>query len=183
MEKTRKRSLQLLFISFMLYAILGWCYEVFLEVVIYKWGFTNRGVLFGPYCPVYGVGALTFLFVLDKIMRKKDSLLFTLIKPFIIFLGCMFIATLIELIASYILEFATGSWPWQTYAEYKYNYQARIALSTSLRFGLGGTLFMYVVQPIFDHVLSKPSKKTLNIIALTMAFIVFADCIYTFIIK
>ena len=76
MEKTRKRSLQLLFISFMLYAILGWCYEVFLEVVIYKWGFTNRGVLFGPYCPVYGVGALTFLFILDKIMRKKDSLLF-----------------------------------------------------------------------------------------------------------
>jgi uncharacterized membrane protein len=92
-------------------------------------------------------------------MRKKDSLLFTMIKPFTIFLGCMFIATLIELIASYILEFATGSWPWQTYAEYKYNYQARIALSTSLRFGLGGTLFMYVVQPIFDHVLSKPSKK------------------------
>lgn len=183
MEKTRKRSLQLLFISFMLYAILGWCYEVFLEVVIYKWGFTNRGVLFGPYCPVYGVGALTFLFVLDKIMRKKDSLLFTLIKPFIIFLGCMFIATLIELIASYILEFATGSWPWQTYAEYKYNYQARIALSTSVRFGLGGTLFMYVVQPLFDFILSKPSKKTLNMIAGGFLFIILVDCVYTFFIK
>ena len=46
------------FIYFMLYAIIGWCYEVFLEVVVYRWGCTNRGVLFGPYCPVYGLGAL-----------------------------------------------------------------------------------------------------------------------------
>ena len=47
------------FIYFMLYAIFGWLYEVFLEVVIYRWGFSNRGVLFGPYCPVYGFGAIT----------------------------------------------------------------------------------------------------------------------------
>ena len=51
------------FIYFMLYSIIGWIYEVFLEVVVYKWGFTNRGVLFGPYCPVYGFGALAFLFI------------------------------------------------------------------------------------------------------------------------
>lgn len=180
MKKNIKRSVSLLFISFVLYAVLGWCYEVFLEVVIYKWGFTNRGVLFGPYCPVYGVGALSFLFVLDRIMQKKDILWFNIIKPIIIFLGCMFIATFIELIASYILEFATGSWPWQTYAEYKYNYQARIALSTSLRFGLGGTLFMYIVQPFFDFILSKPNRKTLNIIAGVLLFVLLSDCIYTF---
>lgn len=40
------------FICFMLYSVFGWLYEVFLEVVVYQWGFTNRGVLFGPYCPV-----------------------------------------------------------------------------------------------------------------------------------
>ena len=44
---------------FFLYAIIGWLYEVFLEVVIYKWGFSNRGVLFGPWLPVYGFGAFT----------------------------------------------------------------------------------------------------------------------------
>ena len=46
---------------FFFYSMLGWLYEVFLEVVVYRWGFTNRGVLLGPYCPVYGVGALVFL--------------------------------------------------------------------------------------------------------------------------
>lgn len=42
---------------FLMYAIVGWAYEVFLEVVVYQWGYSDRGVLFGPYCPVYGVGS------------------------------------------------------------------------------------------------------------------------------
>lgn len=52
-----KKNLNNYIIYFMLYSIIGWLYEVFLEVVIYKWGFSNRGVLFGPYLPVYGFGA------------------------------------------------------------------------------------------------------------------------------
>ena len=28
---------------FFFYSVLGWLYEVFLEVVVYRWGFTNRG--------------------------------------------------------------------------------------------------------------------------------------------
>jgi len=185
MKKTadKKRTVPQLFICFWLYAILGWCYEVFLEVVVYRWGFTNRGVLFGPYCPVYGVGALTFLLCFGALMRKKDLKWLNIVKPLIIFVGCMAVATLIELAASYILEAATGSWPWQTYADYKYNYQARIALSTSVRFGLGGLLFMYAVQPLYDRLLSKPSRKTINIIAAALLVTVIADCIYTFFIK
>ena len=54
------------FMYFMMYAIIGWLYEVFLEVVIYNWGFSNRGVLFGPYLPVYGVGALIFILCFYK---------------------------------------------------------------------------------------------------------------------
>ena len=176
-------KLQKYFICFVLYAVLGWSYEVILETFIYQWGFTNRGVLFGPYCPAYGVGAMSFLLCLGKLMRKKDIRWLNIIKPIIIFIGRAAIATLIELTASYILEFASGSWPWQTYEDYKYNFQGRIALSTSLRFGLGGTIFLYIVQPFFDWILLKPSKKQLNIISAVMLAILSADCIYTFIIK
>ncbi len=178
-----KQQLQKLFICFMMYAVLGWCYEVILETFIYQWGFSNRGVLFGPYCPVYGVGALSFLLCLNPLMRKKDVKWLNIAKPLLIFIGCMTIATVIELIASYILEFFTGAWPWQTYAEYKYNFQARIALSTSLRFGLGGTLFLYIVQPFYNLLLSKPKERTINIIAVILLIAVGADCIYTFLIK
>ena len=56
---------------FFLYSVIGWCYEVVLEVFIYKWGFSNRGVLFGPYCPVYGVGALVFIFTVYVLVKNK----------------------------------------------------------------------------------------------------------------
>lgn len=177
-----KQYIQKLFLCFMMYAVLGWCYEVILETFIYRWGFSNRGVLFGPYCPVYGVGALTFLGCFGWLMNKKDIKWLNIIKPVLIFIGCTAVATVIELAASYILEAATGAWPWQTYERYKYNFQARIALSTSLRFGIGGTIFMYVVQPFFNWILSKPGRKTLNIITAVTAVIVIADCICTFLI-
>ena len=182
-EIKEKQLFQKYFLCFWMYAVLGWCYEVVLETFIYRWGFSNRGVLCGPYCPVYGVGALTFLVCFGALMRKKDVKRLNFVKPVIIFVGCTAVATLIELAASYILEAATGAWPWQTYERYKYNFQARIALSTSLRFGLGGTIFMYIVQPIFNRILSKPERKTLNIITVAVIVIVAADCVYTFIIK
>ena len=52
--QSKLQTIEKLFLYFLMAAIIGWCYEVFLEVVVYRWGFQNRGVLFGPYCPVYG---------------------------------------------------------------------------------------------------------------------------------
>ena len=53
-----RRKTEQYFIFFMLCSVIGWLYEVFLEVVVYRWGFSNRGVLFGPYCIIYGIGGL-----------------------------------------------------------------------------------------------------------------------------
>lgn len=166
-----------MFICFMLYAMIGWLYEVFLEVVIYQWGYSDRGVLFGPYCPVYGVGATIFVLAFYK--YKKESASNPILKMVALFMGCMFIATLIELITSYILELLTGSWPWQTYVDYAINYQGRIALSPSIRFGLGGILFLYIIQPLFDKVLGKLQKKTINIIGGVLLVILVVDMIVT----
>ena len=60
-------------VYFTFYSVIGWCYEVFLEVVVYRWGFSNRGVLFGPYTPVYGVGALAFLLLVYPVIRNKKG--------------------------------------------------------------------------------------------------------------
>ena len=151
------------YLYFMMYAIIGWCYEVFLEVVVYKWGFTNRGFLFGPYCPVYGFGALAFILCFNKFIHKKEPQFLKFIKPFIIFLGCMFVATTLELLTSYIMEYFTGKWPWQTYSDYRINFQARIALSPSIRFGLGGVIFLYIIQPLFEKVINKMKPKVFNV--------------------
>ena len=170
------------FIYFVLYAIFGWIYEVFLEVVVYKWGFSNRGVLFGPYCPVYGFGALAFIFTVYPIIKNKKGWKKWLWVP-VVFLLCMIIATSIELVTSYICEWTMGSWPWQTYADYKINFQARIALSPSIRFGLGGVAFLYLIQPLYEKITDKLGRKKINIVAISMAIILIIDMIYTFFIK
>ena len=151
------------YLYFMMYAVIGWLYEVFLEVVVYRWGFSNRGVLFGPWLPVYGFGALAFIFTIGRVLKNKTLKQKLLLIP-IVFLGCMIIATTIELVTSYICELFMGSWPWQTYADYKYNFQARIALNPSIRFGIGGVVFLYLLQPLFEKLLNKLPKKVLNII-------------------
>ena len=172
-------TLQCYFLYFLLYSILGWCYEVFLEVVVYRWGFTNRGVLFGPYCPVYGVGALAFLLCFGKLMAKREPRWLRVVKPVLIFLGCMAVATAIELVTSYILEAITGSWPWQTYVDYAINFQGRIALSPSVRFGLGGVLFLYVLQPLFERLVGALGDGTRQIAFYAAAGVMVVDGLCT----
>lgn len=136
------------FLYFFCYSVFGWCYEVFLEVVVYRWGFSNRGVLFGPYCPVYGFGMLLFLCTIYRLIKNKSLKEKIKLTP-IVFIGCCVIATIIELITSYLCEFFIGSWPWQTYVDYAINFEGRIALSPSIRFGLGGVFFTLFYSTIF----------------------------------
>ncbi len=171
------------FIYFVMYAVVGWLYEVFLEVVVYRWGFSNRGVLFGPYAVIYGFGALIFIFSLSKLIAYKKSKPLNIVKPIIIFVLCALIATAIELIATYGLEFFTGSWPWQTYVDYEYNFQARIALSPSIRFGIGGVVFLYIVQPLFEKLVSKLKETTIIKLSSILAVVLIVDVIYTLFIR
>ena len=150
-----------------------------MEVVIYRWGYSDRGVLFGPYCPVYGVGALTFLLCFGRLMKKQEPRWLRLAKPIFIFLGCMTVATVIELATSYGLEALTGSWPWQTYRNYSINFQGRIALSPSVRFGLGGVFFLYIVQPRWERLVGKLPGKTRSIVFWMTLVGFLADCVAT----
>lgn len=168
------------FLYFFAYSVIGWCYEVFLETVIYRWGFSNRGVLFGPYCPVYGFGMLLFIFTIYRLIKEKPLKTRLIMIPVTI-IGCALVATAVELVTSYICEFFTGSWPWQTYADYNINFQARIALSPSIRFGLGGAVFLYLVQPLFENAVRKLGNLKLTIAAL-LALIMALDLLITVII-
>ena len=167
-----------LVIYFALYSIVGWIYEVFLEVVVYHWGFTNRGVLFGPYCPVYGFGALAFILLVYPLIRDIQYRKRLLWIP-AVFVLCMLIATAIELGTSYALEYLTGSWPWQTYADYRINFQARIALSPSIRFGLGGVFFLYVLQPLFEKLSTGMSDRARRRTAIVILIVFAVDLAHT----
>lgn len=176
------RKIEEYFLYFMMYSVIGWCYEVFLEVVVYRWGFSNRGVLFGPYCIVYGFGALLLIVLLTKLKKKKIKLKNINITPVIMFISIIFITTITELIASYIMEFTSGNWLWD-YTRFNFNFEGRVALNPSIRFGIGGMIFLYVLQPLFEKVIKILSNKKINIISLIVGVIFAIDLIYTFIIS
>jgi uncharacterized membrane protein len=58
------------YITFCVYALIGWIYEVTWYLVVRN-KFVNRGVLFGPFLPIYGFGLLILLLLLKRFMKKK----------------------------------------------------------------------------------------------------------------
>lgn len=63
------------YLTFCVYALIGWLYEVFwMWFVVPPKHFVNRGVLIGPFLPIYGFGMLILLVILKKFMSKKHEL-------------------------------------------------------------------------------------------------------------
>lgn len=157
----KKIGFQGWFLCFLAYSVLGWVYEVALETVVYHWGFSNRGFLFGPYLPVYGVGALLIVWCLRGLTRRRLRLGRVNVTPAVVFLAVMALTTAVELAASYLLEWCTGGWLWD-YTRYAIQWQGRICLSASVRFGLGGMVFLYLLQPLFEGGLHRlgPRRRT-----------------------
>ena len=169
------------FIYFMLYSIIGWIYEVFLEVVIYRWGFSNRGVLFGPYCVIYGFGALILIFSLSWLQKKRIYIGKILITPILVFIGIVLVTTVVELIGSYIMEFTRGEWLWD-YTRFAFNFEGRIALNPSIRFGIGGMIFLYGLHPLFRKFCGIYTDRVIYTVSSVLAVILLADVIFTFIL-
>lgn len=82
-----------LYAYFMIYSFLGWAMEsTYVSINAKKW--VNRGFINGPFCPIYGTGALLILLALKPV---SDSIL-------LLFLGGFVIATVVEYLIGLILE-------------------------------------------------------------------------------
>ena len=122
------------FFYFILYSIIGWGYETALCSVRDR-AFVNRGFLNGPYCPIYGVGAVLFLVLLGK---EKSALL--------IFLFGGVIASAIEFATSYAMEKAFGA-RWWDYSDYPFNLDGRICLGAAAVFGTFAVVLIKLLHP------------------------------------
>lgn len=151
-------------------------------MVVYQWGFSNRGSLTGPYCIVYGFGALLLILCLHRLQQKEIRIGRLLITPVLVFVGIVIITTVVELIASYISEYLTGSWMWD-YTRFAWDFQGRIAPNPSIRFGLGGMVFLYVFQPLFKRLTGAMNGKILSVVFGALLLIMGVDAVYTFFLK
>lgn len=159
MKKGFEKIKYLLFL-FICFSIIGWIYEVAL-FLIYDHIFVNRGVLYGPWLPVYGAGALVIYLLFYHLKKKPVKIGKLNIRPLLIYIYIVLMTTLVELLTTYIIEFLKSDWRklWD-YSGSFMNFQGRISLPSSLKFGLIGILGVYVVIPLIDKFIGSNSKIT-----------------------
>lgn len=146
-------TLSKIFLIFIIYSFIGWIIEVTCKRI--ELGrFINRGVLIGPYCPIYGASGVIITLILNKYSTS----------PIIVFVMSMFVCALLEYVTSYLLEKLFNA-RWWDYSRYKYNINGRICLETMIPFGILGCIMIYLVNPFFQNVLLSLNNNISNFLA------------------
>ncbi len=128
-------SYDLLFLFF-IYSFLGWCLEVIYAAAGRK-EFVNRGFLNGMLCPVYGFSAVFMVIFMDPLREEW----------FYLFLGCMIVGTVTELLTGLLLEKVFHLKLWD-YSGRKFQAGGYICLATALVWGAMGILTIKFINPV-----------------------------------
>ena len=146
-------TIEIYFLLFLTYAFLGWCMEVTCKLIQFK-RFINRGFLVGPYCPIYGWGALAITLLLQ---RYTNDII-------VLFVMAVIVCSFIEYFTSYFMEKKYHA-RWWDYSNKKFNINGRICLDTMIPFGILGLFIMYVSNPFFIDIYTNIPDICLHIIA------------------
>ena len=170
----QKYTLSSLILLFFTFAFIGWLWEVLLYV--YKDGiFVNRGVLHGPWLPIYGAGGVVILFLL--FLPKKFKKLMD--NPILTFFIVVLLCGIIEYTTSWYLEVSQGL-RWWDYTGNFLNLNGRICFEGLAFFGLGGCICLYIVAPHMQEIFSKMKPKFRNILCIVLVLIFLVDVAYSF---
>ena len=156
------------FIIFIIYSFIGWIIDI-CDIYYHTKRFVNRGFLIGPYCPIYGVGVILIIFLLKDFIDT----------PLALFILATVICMILEYLTSYIMEKLFNA-RWWDYSARKFNLNGRICLETTIPFGLGAMLVMYIVQPFIANILNKISYNMVIIIGIVLMIIFIIDTIISF---
>lgn len=155
-------------IYFFIYAFIGWVVEVSYHAVT-KGKFINRGFLAGPYCPIYGFGAISVIYFLTDIAEKNKLVLF---------LGSMFIATLIEFVAGFLLEKIFHE-RWWDYSDRKLNIGGYVCLEFSVIWGMFCFLLYEAVHPLIEKLVDLVPDAFIKYLGIGLVIIMTLDLIAT----
>ena len=152
---------------FFTFSIIGWGWEVCLHLV--KDGvFVNRGVMHGPWLPVYGSGVSLIVVLLARWRSTPyKEAFFTLM-----------VCGILEYFTSYYLEITKGM-RWWDYTGYFINLNGRICAEGLIVFVVGGMAAVYVLVPLIDSTLSRIDPKLLRSICVVLVTAFAADMVYS----
>ena len=157
---------------FIIYCVVGFILETtygFLTKGILE---SRKGFLYGPVCPIYGLGAVIMILILQKFKKNNYTL----------FLGGFIVGSVLEYLVSFFGEILLNV-NWWDYSDRFLNINGRICLTFSLFWGLLAIYllrhFNVLVDKLIDKIKSKISLKVLKGIVIGVSVFLFIDCIIT----
>lgn len=164
----RHYSLTSLILIFFSLCFVGWLWEVSLHLIA-DGRFVNRGVLHGPWLPIYGTGSVLILMLLN-LLRKK---------PPIEFVSAIILCGLVEYSTAWYLEVTHGGQKWWDYSGYFLNIHGRVCAEGLLVFGLGGIAVVYLLAPLLDDWFRRIPRKLTVTLCVVLLCVYGADQIYS----
>lgn len=153
-----------LFVIFLIGCLTGWIYEE-----IFYWYtegmLRNRGILYGPWLPIYGVGALGIYAM--KPFKKNPAVLFLLSAG---------ITGVVEYIIGWIAIHCFGMHLWD-YRGLFGNISGIICVRSVVSFALLGLVFHYLIEPSTERVMGRLSRRAVYGGCSLLAVLLLTDCI------
>ena len=139
-EKKIMKELILIFWLFIIGSVLGYLYEMVL--VLFQKGYfeSRQGLIYGPFTPVYGIGAVMYYFILHNIKTKNK------VRVFFI---TMLLGGITEYLCSFIQEKAFGTISWD-YSYLFFNINGRTSLLHCTYWGIAGLLYITYIDPLLE---------------------------------
>lgn len=136
--------------SFFIYSILGFLFESIIGF-FRKTGFSS-GILYGPWTPIYGIGANIILILSDYIFHGLNFVKWR--EVIIVFFAVMIILTFIEWLGGVLIEkfFHVVFW---NYEDFEHHIGKYIAIEVSLLWGVLSLILIYCIHPFLSSFIIK----------------------------
>ena len=158
---------------FIVYSFVGSVIAIIFALFNYGVLESRKSFLYGPFCSIYGVGAVIIILALRYKFFKNNHTLF---------LGGFIVGSVVEYIISFLGE-AVLNVKWWDYSDRFLNINGRICLLYSLFWGLLGIYLLRVINPRVDRLIDWiKSKININIARLATALLIvflFVDCLFS----
>ena len=143
-------------VIFFLFSVTGWCMEVTLKFIQYR-RFINRGFLIGPYCPIYGWGAVAVTLIVGGLLARRGTIGET-------FLAGMVVCGALEYFTSWYMEKLFHA-RWWDYSTKPMNLHGRIWIGNLLLFGAASVVIVKGIVPFLLRALGKLPALTVELMA------------------
>jgi len=147
---------------FFIYSIFGYFIETIISFFLNS--SFKSGILYGPWTPVYGIGAVVILFISNYLFKNLH--MNRLLETIIMFLVVAIVLSFIEALGGVLIEKIFNITFWD-YTSHKFNIGKYISLEMSLVWAISSIIFIYIIHPLFKKLILKiPSWLTIFLIIL-----------------